>query len=481
MKTAVNMPLKACLLFISRISMSDSSQKLSNQPINSLFFSMLMPITFGLLINGLYTLVDAYFVTHYVGSDALGGIGIIFPLQMLMFAFVAMIGAGAASVIARQLGAQNKKDAQFTLSQANNMALIVGVLGAGIFTLCLPKLLNLMGTSASLKPWAHSYGIIIFSAMPITIFAGIIGDLLRGEGKAGLMAAVMLLASLLNIVFDALFIVYFEWQVQGAAAATVLAQVISLIVGLSFYWRGKTFLRFSFKAFTFSKTDRRVQTDIVLTGFPTMVSNLGVAVMIALTIYSLSVWAQGDVALAQSAYSLLGRVFIFMILPLIAIMIACQTLVGFNYGAQQFDRVRGLLKLSLITASVYSLSVCLFMVFLPDMILSLFSEDADLIDTASRFSTLLFLGYCTVGISFVGQGFFQSIGKAKIALSLTMIHNFLILVPLILILPYFWGEIGLWVAFPVSDLLSMMVIVYFLVRETKVMKPLKSKHKTQLE
>ena len=436
---------------------------LGEKPIVGLFFGIAFPIAVGMMINGLYNVVDAIFVTRVLGAHAMGGISIVFPIQMFVFALANLIGSGMASIVARQLGAKNAEGAQATIDMA--IRLTIGftlVLTAGIY-LNMQEILTFIGVSAALMPYAVDYLLpITLLGIPITMLNQIPSDTLRAEGKAVYMMAIMTLSALLNIALDAVFLFVFKSGVEGVAYATVISQLIALVISLWFFFAGKTQLKI--RAFAY-QLDNKVLNEIILLGVPLLISHAGVSIFIAFTNFSLAQLSNINNDLYISAYGLIGRLVIFAILPVIAMTVAFQTIAGFNHGAQQYKRVLTMVKVGLIAALSYGLLMSTIMAFAPRLIISMFTQDEALIQAAIGISLWVFMAFPLANAHGLGCGLFQALGKAREALFLSSLRIYLLLLPGLIILPTFYGLQGLWLAFPIADGVAFVIVMGLLLRE----------------
>ena len=239
---------------------------LGEKPIIGLFFGIALPIAVGMMVHGLYNVVDAIFVTRALGADAMGGISIVFPIQMFVFALATLVGSGMASIVARHLGAKNTEGAQATIDMAMRLAIgFAIILTMGIY-INMQEILAYMGVSETLMPYAVDYLLpITLLGIPITMINQVPGDALRAEGKAMFMMAIMTLSAVLNIILDAVFIFVLETGVEGVAYATVISQVVAMAIGFWFFISGKTQLKI--RPFAY-ETDNKVHNEIILLGIP---------------------------------------------------------------------------------------------------------------------------------------------------------------------------------------------------------------------
>ena len=218
--------------------MSQDAGQLGTKPIVGLFFGMAAPIAVGMMVHGLYNVVDAIFVTRVIGVNAMGGISIVFPIQMFIFALATLVGSGMASIVARQLGAKQDAAANTTIDMASRLGLIMALVLTLSIYFNIDALLTLLGVSEALWPYAYAYLVpLALMSFPVVLISSVPSDLLRAEGKAMLMMASMVSSALLNIALDALFIFVLDMGVEGVAYATILSQVFALGVMLYFILR----------------------------------------------------------------------------------------------------------------------------------------------------------------------------------------------------------------------------------------------------
>lgn len=438
---------------------------LGEKPIVGLFFGIALPIAVGMMVHGLYNVVDAIFVTRALGADAMGGISIVFPIQMFVFALATLIGSGMASIVARQLGAKDTDGAQATIDMAMRLAIgFAIVLTMGIY-INMQEILLFMGVSNNLMPYAVDYLTpIVLMAVPITMINQVPGDALRAEGKAMFMMATMTLSAVLNIILDAVFIFGFNSGVEGVAYATVISQAIAMVISFWFFVAGKTQL--SIRPFHY-ETDNKVLNEIIVLGIPVLIAHAGVSIFIAFTNFSLAQLPNIDNDLYISAYGLIGRLVMFAILPLIAMTIAFQTLAGFNYGAKLYGRVRTTIKVGLIAGLSYGLLMSTIMILAPYPIIGMFTNEETLIHAAAGIGLWVFMAFPLANAHGLGSALFQALGKAREALFLSSLRIYFLLLPGLLILPVFYGLKGLWLAFPIADSVAFLIVMVLLVKERR--------------
>ena len=443
--------------------MSQHTSHLGTKPIMGLFFGMAAPIAVGMMVNGLYNVVDAIFVTRAVGVNAMGGISIVFPIQMFIFALATLVGSGMASIVARQLGAKQVTEANTTIDIAFRLALTMAL----VITLAtywnIDSLLTFLGVSEALWPYAYGYLVpLVLLSFPIVFMSSIPSDLLRAEGKAMLMMASMVSSALLNIVLDAVFIFVLDMGVEGVAYATILSQIFAAALMLYFILGGKTHLKL--RPFAY-QMNWGILKGVTLLGIPILISHAGVSVFIALTNYTVTQFTEVDSDLYVSSYGLIGRLMIFFILPAIAMTISFQTIAGYNYGAKNYDRVLSTIKVGVTASLCYGLGVSGLMLLVPNQIIGIFTQDQALLTTTAGIAFWSFLLFPLSNAHSVISSLFQALGKARQAIFLSSLRIYLILIPALLILPKIYGINGIWYSFPIADVIAFAVVIYFALRE----------------
>jgi putative MATE family efflux protein len=453
--------------------MSKHTGHLGTKPILGLFFGMAAPIAVGMMVHGLYNVVDAIFVTRAIGVNAMGGISIVFPIQMFIFALATLVGSGMASIVARQLGAKQDNKANATIDMAFRFGLTMAiVITLGIY-LNIDSLLHFLGVSDALWPYAYDYLVpLVLLSFPIVLVSSIPGDLLRAEGKAMLMMIGMVSSAVLNILLDAVFIFVLDMGVEGVAYATILSQIFAAGVMLYFIFGGKTQLKL--RPFAY-KMDWSIVKDITILGVPILISHAGVSVFIALTNYTVAQFPNVDSDLYVSAYGLIGRLMIFFILPAIAMTISFQTIAGYNYGAKHYDRVLATIKVGVSASLCYGLGVSALMLLIPYQIIGIFTQDQALLATTAGIAFWSFLLFPLSNAHSVISSLFQALGKARHAIFLSSLRIYFILIPALLILPNIYGIDGIWYSFPIADVLAFIVVIYFVLRERRNLRRLNLK------
>lgn len=439
--------------------MTVQSPNMNEAPLGKLFWQMSIPIALALVVGGLYNVVDAFFITRGVGAYALGGVTVAMPIQMIVFAVAGLIGSGAASIIARMLGAKDYEKAQHTFDQAVVMTVAGGIVFALALVWFLPDLVAAIGASPELQPYSLEYLYPVLIASPMVMLMVCFNDLVRAEGKMQLLTISILLSSVLNMIFDPIAIYVLKMGVTGVALATVLAQCIALGFYIYCYASGKTSLKFRIPHVWFNGALMR---EIIMLGLPIAITNIGMSVVMLLinTKAAMVPGAEGDYLI--SAYGMVGRVFMFLFLPMMGMIVSYQTICGHNFGAKAYDRVKAITLYAALATTAYCSFWALIMTLTPGPVISIFTNDAELIRHGIVISQYAFFGFFFAGAGNVFAIYFQAIGKAKSSLFLNSARLYLFQIPAILILPDLIGINWLWASYAIGDIMTFLLTAVFI-------------------
>jgi putative MATE family efflux protein len=432
---------------------------LGSKRIGPLLAKLAIPTTIGMLANSLYNIVDTIFIGRGVGTLAIAGIGIVFPIQIIIMAIAQLFGMGAASMVSRSLGKKDYERASNIVGNSFIASFIFGTFAAiMVFTLLNP-ILRVFGATENILPFARDYLSIVTFGFIFFPFLVSSNNLVRAEGDARYAMTVMLVAIGVNIILDPIFIFGFNMGIKGAAYATIIAQFCGFLYIILYYILGKSSLNIRRVHF---RMRWRIIKEMVSLGFASFIRQVSMSFLIIVINNSLRVYG-GDIAIA--VFSVVNRVVMFATMPLIGIVAGVQPMIGFNYGANNMGRVRESLKTSVLsTVTIGAVFFILFMA-IPSKIINLFSTDVELINNGVFSLRMIMLLFPFIGFQLIGAGFFQSIGKAKPSIVLSLSRQVLFLIPLILLLPLLLGINGIWIAFPIADLLAIIITGVLIYRE----------------
>lgn len=430
---------------------------LDDKRIGRLMFKLTIPAFMGMFVMTLYNVIDTIFIGHYVGTLGIGGLSVVFPIQMLAMGMGMLTGMGGASVISRLIGAKNIGRAERALGNALSLNIMLSTI---IMVLGLSNSdfwLRLVGASETILPYARDYMTFILVGMIFQTFSMANNGLITSEGNARVAMTGMIIGAGSNIVLDALFIIPLDMGVKGAAIATTIAHLISAIYFLSYWLRGKSYLRLHQQDFAL---DLGIIKDIMVIGVSALARTLAGSLS-AIFVNRALVEYGGDYAI--STFGILNRIMMFATMPGMVVGHGLQPILGYNYGAKRY----GLALKGVKTAMTVSTSWCIISFFLlyfvPAPFIRVFSSDPDLIEMASHASKQIFLVLYLMGVVFTGSMVFVAVGKAAQAFITSITQRALFLVPLVFIFPPLWDIDGVWLSFPVSDGLSFILTVALLI------------------
>jgi len=435
----------------------DHSTQLGTERIGRLLVRMSAPAMVGLVVQSLYNLTDTVFVGRGVGSLAIAGIAISFPVQILVMAVAQTFGIGAASIVSRSLGSGDPDRARRTLGNLFTLVITASVLIAVLGSLYIDPLLRLFGATDTILPYAQAYLRMILLGTPFFMFAMATSAVVRAEGNAKVAMWTMVIAGVLNIGLDPLFIYTLGMGVAGAALATVLAQATTVVYLIYYFTGGRSRLRARL-------SDLRLNREIVWESFTVGIgSGLRAAAGSFTTIILNNTLAAygGDVAIA--AFGVINRMIMFLFMPMFGIVQGMLPIVGFNYGARQLDRARHAVRLSTLVTTIMSIGITGILVGIPGLLLRIFSNDQALIQMATPATRIVVLAFPTVGFQVIAAGMYQALGRPLPAMILALLRQVILLIPLILILPRAMHLAGVWTSFPIADALAALVTAWMLV------------------
>lgn len=440
----------------------NKAEQLGTGKIGSLLFRFSIPAIVGMVVNALYNVADRAFVGQAEGSLGIAGITVSFPLMVIMMGFGMLVGLGANALISIRLGQKRSEDAEQILGNAATLLVLVSLSLTLLGTVFLNPMLKFFGASADVLPFAQSYlRIILFGAVFQAIGFGM-NNFIRGEGNPKIAMYTMLIGAALNLALDPLFIFVFGWGLEGAALATVISQAASAVWVLSYFLGGKSLLKLHLKNL---KLQWPVVWSIIELGSAPFFMQIASSAVITILNHQLGAYG-GDVAI--SAMGVVFSVTMLFLMPIFGINQGAQPIIGFNYGARQFDRVKKTHYLASIAATLITLVGFASAILYPSAIISVFNRnDPQLIQMGSRALRIFLLMFPIVGFQIVTSNYFQAVGKPRAAMILSLSRQVFLLIPCLLILPEFFGLDGVFASGPVSDFGSSLLTGTFYLLEIR--------------
>lgn len=440
---------------------SHKTDFLGRDAIFPLILKMGIPAAIGMLVNALYNVVDTIFVGHGVGPLAIAALSIVFPLQMIVSAVAQALGIGAASIVSRRLGEKRPADAAAAMGTAYTAVMLVTALLVAIVLLFTRQILAFFGASETIMPYALGYTRIVASGFFFFSMSMCASNLVRSEGNAKASMVGMLIGAGLNTILDPIFIFGLHMGVEGAAIATVISQIVSCVYLFSLYFRKKSHVPFTAANLRIVPA---ILGEAVLLGTPAFIQSAGMSILALIINNSLGYYG-GDLAI--TTYGMNQKILSIVIMPILGIVQGFQPIAGYNYGAKHYGRVKQSLKTATFTALAVSLVGYAFMMLAPRLAIGMFTSDETLLASSARVLRIMVLFIPFAAVQITGSTYFQAVGKGTQSLLLGLSRQFILLIPIVVVLPMFIGVDGVWMAFPIADSVSTALTVTLLSREIR--------------
>lgn len=436
----------------------------ATEPIGKLIMKFAIPSVIALLVNSLYNIVDQIFIGWGVGYLGNGATNVVFPITIIALALSMMIGNGGAAYLSLKLGEGQIESAKQGVGNAIVLSVIVSVILTAVFITFIDPILTLFGATEILRSYALDYGYIIGLGLPFMMISASINSMIRADGSPKYAMFSMVIGTIINIVLDAILIFGFQMGVQGAALATVIGQIASFAISIIYLPK--------FKTIKLSKSDLcpglKISLDITTFGLSSFITQFAITIVMALTNNLLATYGAASIYGAEiplTATGIVMKVNQIMISILLGIATGAQPIIGFNYGAQNYDRVKKALEISLIASEVVSVVAFLIFQFAPMSVVSLFGSEEGLYNEFAVMAFRIFLLLCPLtGFQTITAVYLQAVGKPIKSAILSLARQIIFFIPAALILPAYMGVIGVLWTGPVADglafILSLILIIY---------------------
>lgn len=448
--------------------MVSDSKKLfmEREKIPRLLARFAVPALVGMLANALYNIVDRIFVGQVVGANGIAALALSFPCMLLFLSVAFLIGVGAASRISILLGEKRTRRAEQTLGNAFTMALAASVLLWILGSVFFRPILMLSGASETLYPTAAAYLSVILYGVVFSVISFSLSCQIRACGSPAYAMGSQLVGALANILLDAWFVLGLGMGVRGAAIATVLSQLLSMLWALSYFWLPKATLKLRPRFIL--RLNRETIARIFAVGTPSCLVNLNF-VLVHGMITNASSHYGGDLAVSATGIFMSLDSLLFM--PALAISEGCQPIIGYNYGAGKIERVIATVKMGIAACTgFYLLSFALVMTNAEILVMMFNSSDKALIELAASGIRVANIGIPLMGVSVVCTSFMQGVGRGREGLYLALVRFGVFLWIPLLTLPRYFGVYGAWGSFPVSDICGSIVAGIFMIHTVKKMR-----------
>lgn len=446
----------------------DNKQKtleLGTRPVGRLLFQYALPAMVAMVASSLYNIIDRIFIGQIVGPDAIAGLAITFPFMNLSGAFGAAVGVGASTAISIRLGQRDYEGAEHLLGNTVTLNLIVGLSLGIICLIFLDPILRFFGASDTTLPYARSFMQVILMGNVVTHMYLGMNAVLRAASKPEKAMCATIFTVVMNILLDVVFIWWWKWGIRGGALATVISQFLAMCYQLHLFSNKKELLRL--KRGIYGLRTELVK-NIIGIGVSPFLMNV-CACVVVIFINNRLVDYGGDMAVG--AYGIANSIAMIFIMFVIGLNQGMQPIAGYNYGSQQTDRLLRVLKLAMMAATCIMTLGWSIGMFAPSHVARLFTSDAELIRQSANAIRIVMLMFPIIGYQMVTTNFFQCIGKVKVSIFLSLSRQLIVLIPMLGILPVFFGLDGVWASMPVSDtmacIIAAVVMTVFMRRQFK--------------
>jgi len=441
--------------------MTATADTLGTQKISTLLIKQALPASIGILVMSLNMIVDTIFVGQWIGSLAIAAITVVLPIVFLISSLGMGIGIGGSSIISRALGAKAAEKAYLTFGNQIFLTLVLSILFVLVGILFNEPILLLFGANGDILAPATSYFNVVLYGVPFLAFAMMGNPVIRAEGKPKFAMFAMIIPAISNILLDIVFIKFLGLGMFGAGLATSISYAACGLFIFGFFLSKKSELSILAKNFILSFS---IVKEIVQLGGVTVARQGTISVLMIVLNATLFTYG-GENAIA--VYGIINRVMMFALFPVLGVTQGFLPIAGYNIGAKNNDRVRKVIKIAIIYGSAVASLIFLGIICFPEAIARLFTSDVALIDETPKALLYVFLATPVITAQLIGSAYFQAAGKALPALVLTLLKQGVFLIPLVYILPKFFGLNGVWFSFPVADVLATLVTLLFLKSEVR--------------
>ncbi|CAM4092413.1 MATE family efflux transporter [Zobellia nedashkovskayae] len=450
-----------------------SAEQLGSEPIGKLLVKQALPASIGILVMSLNILVDSIFVGNWIGSIAIAAINVVLPVSFFIAALGMSIGIGGSSIISRALGADNHAKAIKTFGNQITLTLLITIIMVVLGLYYVDELIPAFGGKGTIFEPAKIYYTIVLYGVPFLALCMMGNTVIRAEGKPKFAMIAMIIPSIGNLLMDYVFIYIFDWGMEGAAWATTIGYVLCASYILYFFLSDKSELKLKPACF---KLELPIIKEIGSLGFVTL-SRQATTSVVYLLMNNILFDLGGEAMVA--VYAIIGRMLMFALFPVFGVTQGFLPIAGFNYGSKKYQRVRESIITAIKYASLLAALVFVGLMIFPQEIASLFLSDragqsagdlaanAYVLEHIPLAMRLVFAATPIIALQLIGAAYFQAIGKAIPALLLTLSRQGFFFIPLILILPDYLGELGVWLSFPIADVLATIVTGFYLRREIR--------------
>ncbi|MDE6770945.1 MAG: MATE family efflux transporter, partial [Muribaculaceae bacterium] len=424
-----------------------------------------LPAVVGTVVSAVYNIIDSIVIGHAIDDpNVVSGIAVTFPVMNLATALGMLIGAGSATRVSIVMGQNNKRGAEIILGNSVQLTVLIGITYITLFAIFLDPILKVFGASPNSLPYAREFLLWVLPGMVLMNLTFSYNNVMRATGYPGKAMYTNMIGACMNAILAPLFLFGFHWGIKGAAIATDISMLVTAFFVMSHFFQKKSTLHFVKGTFKFNWP---VIKSILYIGMAPFLINVAGSAINAIVNNSLLSYGGDDAIASVVVFNRFVTIFVFIV---IGICQGMQPILGYNYGARKFDRLFGTLRLAIICAMVFTSIGSLIGALNPRFIAAMFMQDPQQIECAVNCLKITTIGFWIVGFQIVGTNFFQSLGMAGKAVFLSLTRQIIFMIPLLLILPHYYGLNGVWSCYPICDVVASIVTAFMLVWQIKKIK-----------
>lgn len=446
------------------MSQNGKINELGTERIGKLLTQYAVPAIIAMTASSLYNMVDSIFIGHGVGPLAISGLAVTFPLMNLAAAFGSLVGVGASTLISVKLGQKDYDTAHKILGNVVSLNFLIGIVFTIITLAFLDPILYFFGASEATLPYARDYMVTILLGNVVTHMYLGLNSVLRSAGHPQKAMLATIFTVVINTILDPIFIYGFGWGIRGAAIATILAQILSLIWLFKIFCNKKEVLHLHRGIY---RLKRILVENIIGIGLAPFFMNVASCFIVILINKGLKLY-DGDLAIG--AFGIVNRISFLFVMIVMGLNQGMQPIAGYNFGAKQYHRVNQVMKLTVIAATLITTTGFLVGELMPKLAVSAFTNDETLINISAQGLRIVVMFFPIIGFQMVTSNFFQSIGMARKAIILSLSRQVLILIPCLIILPMLWDAKGVWLSMPISDAAASIIAAIMLYKQFQTFK-----------
>lgn len=444
----------------------DKQKRLGEEKISKLLRTFSIPAIVGMIVNTLYNIIDRMYIGNIdgVGQLAITGVGITMPIMTIILAFGMLIGIGTAARVSLKLGEHDKESAEKHLGNAFTLILIISIIITVVGLMFMDKILYVFGASEATEIYARQYMQIIFVGTIVNMLSFGLNHSIRSDGNPKVAMFSMLIGALTNIILDPIFIFGLNMGVRGAAIATVISQIVTTVWILYYFTKGSSVIKLRTKNMILDKV---IILSIFSIGMSPFSMQVAASIVQVLANNSLKQYG-GDLAIG--AMTIVSSISMIFLMPIFGLNQGSQPIIGYNYGAKKYHRVKETVKYGSIIATIIVMVGWLVIQLAPGLLIKIFNSDPKLVSIATTGLRVYLFMLPVIGFQIISSNYFQSIGKAKISMFLSLLRQVILLIPCLIILPKIFGLNGIWLSGAISDALSSLItgiLFYNSVRKLK--------------